>query len=150
MSTMSICAAASSRSRKRCRLIGKGGSIVVTGSVGAIVAVPGNVIYAAAKAGLRAVTRTLAAELVGQGIRVNHGQPRPDRHPDHHPAPAAVTAEQVEGMKDLMAGVVPMKRMGTSEENRARGAVPGGGRGKLHHGHRHVCRWGGMRGALSL
>ncbi len=101
--------------QKALPLIGKGGAIVITGSVGAIVAVPGNVIYAAAKAGLRAVVRTLAAELVGQGIRVNMVSPGPTDTPIITRT-GGVSAEQVQGMKDMMAGVVPMKRMGTPEE----------------------------------
>ncbi len=96
-------------------LIGKGGSIVITGSVGAVVAVPGNVIYATAKAGLRAVARILAVELVGQGVRVNMVSPGPTDTPIITRT-GGVTADQVQGMKDIMAGVVPMKRMGTSEE----------------------------------
>jgi len=101
--------------QKALPLMKAGGSIVITGSIGAIVAVPGNVIYAAAKAGLRAVSRTLAAELVGQGIRVNMVSPGPTDTPIITRT-GGVTAEQVEGMKDMMAGVVPMKRMGTSAE----------------------------------
>ena len=101
--------------QKSLPLIGKGGSIVVTGSIGALVAVPGNVIYAAAKAGLRAVVRTLAAELVAQGIRVNMVSPGPTDTPIITRT-GGVTAEQVEGLKDMMAGVVPMKRMGMPEE----------------------------------
>jgi NAD(P)-dependent dehydrogenase (short-subunit alcohol dehydrogenase family) len=37
-------------------VMGRGGSIVLTGSIGAVLGVPGNVVYAAAKAGLRAST----------------------------------------------------------------------------------------------
>src|SRR5207302_1006373 len=48
-----------------------GGSIVITGSIGAVLALPGNVVYAAAKAGLRQVARILAAELLPRRIRVN-------------------------------------------------------------------------------
>src|SRR5207247_9871683 len=54
-----------------------GGSIVITGSIGAVLALPGNVVYAAAKAGLRAVARILAAELMARRIRVNVVAPGP-------------------------------------------------------------------------
>ncbi|HZV58009.1 MAG TPA: SDR family oxidoreductase [Sphingobium sp.] len=101
--------------QKALPLMGRGGAIVVTGSIGALVAVPGNVIYAAAKAGLRAVVRTLAAELVSEGIRVNMVSPGPTDTPIITRT-GGVTADQVDGMKDMMAGVVPMKRMGTPEE----------------------------------
>lgn len=101
--------------QKALPLIGKGGSIVITGSIGAIVAVPGNVIYAAAKAGLRAVVRTLAAELVGQGIRVNMVSPGPTDTPIITRT-GGVTPEAVAGLKQVMTDVVPMKRMGTPDE----------------------------------
>lgn len=101
--------------QKALPLIGKGGSIVITGSIGAIVAVPGNVIYAAAKAGLRAVVRTLAAELVGQGIRVNMVSPGPTDTPIIT-STGGVTPEAVAGLKQVMTDVVPMKRMGTPDE----------------------------------
>ena len=54
-----------------------GGSIVLTGSIGALRALPGNVVYGAAKAGLRQVARILAAELLPRGIRVNVVSPGP-------------------------------------------------------------------------
>ena len=101
--------------QKALPLIGRGGSIVITGSIGSIAAVPGNIIHAAAKAGLRAVTRILATELVGQGIRVNMVSPGPTDTPIITRTDG-VTPDQVQGMKALMAGVVPMKRMGTPEE----------------------------------
>jgi NAD(P)-dependent dehydrogenase (short-subunit alcohol dehydrogenase family) len=96
-------------------LRGEGGAIVITGSIGALVAVPGNVIYAAAKAGLRAVTRTLAAELVGLGIRVNMVSPGPTETPIISRT-GGVTPDAVEGLRAVMTDVVPMKRMGRSEE----------------------------------
>jgi len=47
------------------------GAIVLLSSVSGLRATPGQVGYAAAKGGLGAVTRTLAAELAPRGIRVN-------------------------------------------------------------------------------
>ena len=67
--------------QKALPLMGRGGSIVFTGSIGAVLGVPGNAIYAAAKAGLRAVARILATELVGEGIRVNMVSPGPTETP---------------------------------------------------------------------
>ena len=101
--------------QKALPLMSKGGAIVITGSIGALVAVPGNVIYAAAKAGLRAVVRTLAAELVGQGIRVNMVSPGPTETPIIGRT-GGVTPEAVEGLRDVMTNVVPMKRMGHPED----------------------------------
>ncbi|MBN8831136.1 MAG: SDR family oxidoreductase [Sphingomonadales bacterium] len=90
------------------------GAIVITGSIGSVAAVPGNVIYASAKAGLRAVARTLAAELIGQGIRVNMVSPGPTETPIINRS--GLPAEAVPGLRSMMTQAVPMKRMGTPEE----------------------------------
>jgi NAD(P)-dependent dehydrogenase (short-subunit alcohol dehydrogenase family) len=90
------------------------GAIVITGSIGSVAAVPGNVIYASAKAGLRAVARTLAAELIGQGIRVNMVSPGPTETPIINRS--GLPAEAVPGLRSMMTEAVPMKRMGVPEE----------------------------------
>ena len=51
------------------------GAIVFTASVQGHLTLPGNVAYAAAKAGLMAAARALAVELGGDGIRVNSVSP---------------------------------------------------------------------------
>ena len=96
-------------------LLADGGAIVITGSIGAVAAVPGNVMYAAAKAGLRAVARTLAAELVGRRIRVNMVSPGPTETPIINRT-AGVPADAVAGLRGIMTEAVPMKRMGAPEE----------------------------------
>jgi len=101
--------------QKALPLMGKGGSIVITGSIGSIVSVPGNVIYAAAKAGLRAVARIFAGELVAQGIRVNMVSPGPTETPIISRT-GGVSEAEVAGLREIMSNVVPMKRMGTPEE----------------------------------
>lgn len=56
-------------------LKGGGGAIVNITSVHEEIALPGSAAYDAAKAGLRSVTRTLALELAGKGVRVNNVAP---------------------------------------------------------------------------
>jgi NAD(P)-dependent dehydrogenase (short-subunit alcohol dehydrogenase family) len=90
-----------------------GGSIVITGSIGSVAAVPGNVAYAAAKAGLRAVARILAVELLPRKIRVNMVSPGPT---DTEIFKRDASVEEIAGMRAMLAGVVPIGRMGTSEE----------------------------------
>lgn len=90
-----------------------GGAIVITGSIGSMIALPGNAVYAAAKAGLRAAARVIAAELLPRGIRVNMVSPGPT---DTEIFKRGASAAEIEGMRALFSGVVPMKRMGTSEE----------------------------------
>jgi len=92
-----------------------GGSIVVTGSIGSVLAVPGNVAYASAKAGLRAVVRILATELLPRRIRVNMVSPGPTETPLLHRNPG-LSAAQVDGLRQQMIAAVPMHRMGEPDE----------------------------------
>ncbi|MDB5684345.1 MAG: putative oxidoreductase [Sphingomonas bacterium] len=101
--------------QKALPLIGRGGSIVITGSIGAVLGVPGNAIYAAAKAGLRAVARILATELVGEGIRVNVVSPGPTETPIIH-RNVGMDAAAVDSLRQVMIAAVPMKRMGEPSE----------------------------------
>jgi NAD(P)-dependent dehydrogenase (short-subunit alcohol dehydrogenase family) len=63
--------------QKALPLIRDCGNIVITGSIGSVSAVPGNVVYAAAKAGLRAMARIIGKELLPRRIRVNMVSPGP-------------------------------------------------------------------------
>jgi NAD(P)-dependent dehydrogenase (short-subunit alcohol dehydrogenase family) len=94
-------------------LLRDGASIVITGSIGSVAAVPGNVAYAAAKAGLRAVARIVGKELLPRRIRVNMVSPGPT---DTEIFKRGATAEEIEGMRSMLADVVPIGRMGNSEE----------------------------------
>jgi NAD(P)-dependent dehydrogenase (short-subunit alcohol dehydrogenase family) len=99
--------------QKALPLLRDGGSIVITGSIGSVAAVPGNVAYAAAKAGLRAVARIIGKELLPRRIRVNMVSPGPT---DTEIFKRGVSAEEIEGMRAMLSDVVPIGRMGTSEE----------------------------------
>ena len=96
-------------------LLKKGGSIVVTGSIGSIAGVKGNAVYAASKAGLRAIVRILATELVSEGIRVNMVSPGPTETPLLN-RNVGMDESAVEALREVMISVVPMKRMGDPEE----------------------------------
>jgi len=90
-----------------------GGSIVITGSIGALLALPANAVYAAAKAGLRAVARILAAELLPRRIRVNVVSPGPT---ETEIFKRGASPAQIEAVRSSLGGAVPMKRMGEPEE----------------------------------
>lgn len=105
--------------QKALPLMRDGGAIVITGSIGSVSAVPGNVAYAAAKAGIRAVARILAAELLPRKIRVNVVSPGPT---DTEIFKRDASADDIAGLRSFFAGVVPEGRMGTPEEI-ARAAV---------------------------
>jgi NAD(P)-dependent dehydrogenase (short-subunit alcohol dehydrogenase family) len=94
-------------------LMRDGGCIVITGSIGSVAAVPGNVVYAAAKAGLRAMARIIGKELLPRRIRVNMVSPGPT---DTEIFKRDASAEEIKGVQDMLSGVVPIGRMGTAEE----------------------------------
>ena len=96
-------------------LMRKGGAIVLNSSIGHCTGLPQNSIYSASKAGLRSLARTLGAEFVGRGIRVNCISPAPIDTPIINRT-EGLPPEQVPAMRALMADHVPMKRMGQPDE----------------------------------
>jgi len=101
--------------QKAVRIMGKGGAIVVTGSIGAHGAIEGNGTYAAAKAGLAMAMKVFAKELVPRGIRLNMVSPGPIDTPLLYRNPG-MSDEQVAALKDMMIANIPMHRMGESDE----------------------------------
>ncbi|HZL58455.1 MAG TPA: 3-oxoacyl-[acyl-carrier-protein] reductase [Stellaceae bacterium] len=84
------------------------GRIVGIGSVVGATGNPGQVNYAAAKAGMVGMTKALAAEVASRGITVNCV------------APGFIATAMTEGLaaeqKDKLAAAIPMGRQGTPEE----------------------------------
>jgi NAD(P)-dependent dehydrogenase (short-subunit alcohol dehydrogenase family) len=101
--------------QKALPLLPQGASIVLTGSIGALKGLPTGSVYAASKAGLRALGRSFAAELVGRGIRVNVVSPGPVETPIIHRT-GGLPPEAVPAMREQMIANTPMKRMGAPEE----------------------------------
>ncbi|MFT4824563.1 MAG: 3-oxoacyl-[acyl-carrier protein] reductase [Halioglobus sp.] len=88
--------------------MGEGGSIVNTGAVVGFRGFPGDSAYAASKAGLAGMTRALAIEFAGRGIRVNLV------------IPGLVLTEMTEGLSDKalesMRKTIPLGRYGEPDE----------------------------------
>lgn len=101
--------------QKAVRIMGKGGSIVVTGSIGAHGAIEGNGTYAAAKGGLYMAMKVFARELVPHGIRLNMVSPGPIDTPLLYRNPGMSEAD-VAALKEMMIANIPMHRMGTGDE----------------------------------
>jgi NAD(P)-dependent dehydrogenase (short-subunit alcohol dehydrogenase family) len=89
--------------QKAVPLMSRGGSIVLTSSIGHLKGLPGNSHYAAAKAGLRSLARNLGAELVDSGIRVNCVSPGPIDTP-------LLARSNMEHMREFIRELNPMKR----------------------------------------
>lgn len=92
-------------------------SIVNLSSVtGPLVADSGEVAYATTKAAVLGFTKSLAAELVNDGIRVNAIMPGYIRTPMVDGMAKETNPENPESVVDGIAAGIPMKRLGTIEE----------------------------------
>ena len=95
--------------QKALPLMGKGGSIILTGSSAGTTGAPGMSAYSASKAAVRNLARTWAEDLKGTGIRVNVLSPG---------ATATELAKQAlgeEGQK-IYAAMTPLQRMADPSE----------------------------------
>jgi NAD(P)-dependent dehydrogenase (short-subunit alcohol dehydrogenase family) len=94
-------------------LLNAGASVILASSTTAYNGTPAFSAYAASKAAIRSLGRTWAAELVGQGIRVNTLVPGPVATPGlKELAPEG----QQQALLDAQAADVPMGRIGRPEE----------------------------------
>ncbi len=100
--------------QKALPLLNQGGSIVFNSSIADQKGFPNTSVYAATKAAVRSLARTLAGELLEHNIRVNSIAPGPIETPIFDKL--GMPKEAVPEMKDGFASQIPMKRMGTSEE----------------------------------
>jgi NAD(P)-dependent dehydrogenase (short-subunit alcohol dehydrogenase family) len=91
-----------------------GASIILNTSVAGSKGVVGGTAYSATKAAMRSFARTIAAELVGRGIRVNAVAPGPIVTPIF--GRTGLPQEAIDGFAKEMMEKVPMKRFGQPEE----------------------------------
>jgi len=101
--------------QKALPLFNDGGAIIINTSIAGQVGMVNGSAYGATKAALRSFTRSLAAELVVRGIRVNAVSPGPINTPDGFARSGLSQEAQGELLKGLLAKV-PMKRIGEPSE----------------------------------
>ncbi|NEO98607.1 MAG: SDR family oxidoreductase [Symploca sp. SIO2E9] len=90
------------------------GSIVLNTSVNNQMGMANSSIYAASKAALRSLARTLSAELIERGIRVNAVSPGPVMTPIY--GKLGVPQEHLNEFAGQLQQQIPMKRFGNPEE----------------------------------
>nr|WP_314520338.1 SDR family oxidoreductase [uncultured Lelliottia sp.] len=95
-------------------LLNNPSSVILCGSVSARIGLPTSSVYAASKAGLLSLARTLSAELLPRGIRVNGLSPGPVETPALNKL--GLSAEAQKALQGDIASLVPLGRMGTPQE----------------------------------
>ncbi|WP_244813573.1 SDR family oxidoreductase [Caballeronia sp. Lep1P3] len=91
-------------------LFNDGASIVLNGSINAHIGMPASSVYAASKAALASLAKTLSAELLPRGVRVNVVSPGPVATPLH--AKLGLVDEAAAGLK----AQIPLGRFGKASE----------------------------------
>jgi NAD(P)-dependent dehydrogenase (short-subunit alcohol dehydrogenase family) len=89
-------------------------SIVLNASINAHLGMPNSSVYAATKAAILSLARTLSGELVSRGIRVNAVSPGPITTPFHHKL--APTDAERKAMSDYITSQIPAGRFGNATE----------------------------------
>ena len=100
--------------QKLAPLMPEGSSVVFTTSIANVKGMPNMSAYGASKAALRAITRSLAAELLPRGIRVNAVSPGPIE--SSILLKTGMPKEAADQAYVQMKESVPMKRIGQPEE----------------------------------
>lgn len=95
-------------------LLNRGASIVINGSINARIGMPNSSVYAASKAALISLAKTLSSELLPRGVRVNVVSPGPVSTPIYgklglDAATLRATAAQIQSQ-------IPLGRFGTPAE----------------------------------
>jgi NAD(P)-dependent dehydrogenase (short-subunit alcohol dehydrogenase family) len=100
--------------QKALPLLNDGASVIINSSVVNETGMANGSVYAATKAAVRSFARTLTAELVDRGIRVNVVSPGPIVTPIF--GRTGLSKDQVDEFARVVVAKVPMKRFGQPEE----------------------------------
>ena len=95
-------------------LLRRGASIVINGSINARIGMPNSSVYAASKAALISLARTLSAELLPRGARVNVVSPGPVTTPLY--GKLGMDEATLQATAAAIQNQIPLGRFGTSEE----------------------------------
>lgn len=100
--------------QKAVPLLTRGSAVVLNASINAHLGMPGSSVYGASKAAVVNLAKTLSADLLARGVRVNVVSPGPVATPilDRMGFPE----EQTRQLKDQITQRVPLKRFGQPDE----------------------------------
>lgn len=95
-------------------LLNPGASILINGSINARIGMPNSSVYAASKAAVISLAKTLSAELLPRGVRVNVVSPGPVTTPIYEKL--GLDASALEATAAQIQNQIPLGRFGTSDE----------------------------------
>jgi NAD(P)-dependent dehydrogenase (short-subunit alcohol dehydrogenase family) len=95
-------------------LLNPGASVVINGSINARIGMPNTSVYAASKAAVISLAKTLSAELLPRGVRVNVLSPGPVATPIY--GKLGLDAATLEATAAQIQNQIPLGRFGTPEE----------------------------------
>lgn len=95
-------------------LLNRGASVVINGSINAHLGMPSSSVYAASKAAVISLAKTLSAELLPSGIRVNVVSPGPVTTPLY--GKLGMDSATLEATAAQIQAQVPLGRFGTPQE----------------------------------
>ena len=95
-------------------LLNQGAAVILNGSINAHIGMPASSVYAASKAALISFAKTLSAEFVERGVRVNVVSPGPVTTPLY--GKLGMPAEQLSVVAAGIQQQIPLKRFGTPDE----------------------------------
>src|SRR5215471_16387946 len=100
--------------QKALPLLNPGASIILTTTAADTLGLPGSSVYAASKAAVRSLARTLSAELIERKVRVNAIAPGPIETPIF--GRLGLAPQAVDELAKVILGRVPAKRLGRPNE----------------------------------
>ncbi|ANF57739.1 SDR family oxidoreductase [Halotalea alkalilenta] len=95
-------------------LFNPGAAILINGSINARIGMPNSSVYAASKAAVISLAKTLSAELLPRGVRVNVVSPGPVATPIYGKLGLDTSAQEATAAQ--IQSQIPLGRFGTAEE----------------------------------
>lgn len=95
-------------------LLNPGAAILINGSINARIGMPNSSVYAASKAAVISLAKTLSAELLPRGVRVNVVSPGPVATPIY--GKLGLDTSALEATAAQIQSQIPLGRFGTAEE----------------------------------